>query len=150
MVPMRVERVLEVVTLGGEKSHVVVLVDEEGKTALPITIGSSEAEAIAIGMSGARPSRPLTHDLLLHVVEELGGRIEQVLVHDIRGETFIGQVDVATSHGVLEVDCRPSDGIAIAVRAGCPILADEEVLAKAGVDPDRFRGGEESSPPTWD
>lgn len=150
MVPMRVERVLEVVTLDGEKSHVVVLVDEEAKTALPITIGASEAEAIAIGLSGARPPRPLTHDLLLHVVRELGGRIEQVLVHDIRGETFIGQVDVATAHGVLEVDCRPSDGIAIAVRAGCPILADEEVLSKAGVDAERFRGGDDSPPPTWD
>ncbi|MDI3318058.1 MAG: bifunctional nuclease family protein [Bacillota bacterium] len=149
MVPVHVERVLELVTVEGERSHILVLVDEEGRTALPITIGSGEAEAIAIGMSGAQPPRPLTHDLLLRVVEELGGRIQRVLVHDMRGETFIGQLDVATSRGVLEVDCRPSDGVAVAVRAGCPILVDEEVLAKAGVDPDRFRG-EESSPPTWD
>jgi bifunctional DNase/RNase len=146
MVAVRVAQVLKV---QGKSESLVVLVDAEGRRALPIGIGDAEAAAIALGLAHVAVPRPMTHDLLMNVIDQLGGRVERVLIHDLRGSTFIGQLEIASSVGVLEVDCRPSDGVAVAVRAGCPILVDEGVLERAGVEPDAMPP-ESEEPPTWD
>lgn len=101
---------------------------------LPIRIGSVEAAAISMGIQHDTTTRPMTHDLLLSIVEALGGHVEDVRVVDVRGTTFFAQVNVVDRDGVPHlVDARPSDAVALAVRVGCPILADDEVLSTASL-----------------
>lgn len=147
MVPVRVSHLLQ---LGAEKGWMVVLLDEDGGRALPIHVGAFEGLSIAVAATGTTQPRPLAHDLLVRLVEQLGGSVERLAVHDLRDTTFIGQLDVASPLGVLEVDCRPSDGIAVAVRVGCPILVDERVMDDAAVDSDQVGDGPPDEPPTWD
>jgi bifunctional DNase/RNase len=130
VVPVRVGRVL-----GGQKAArcVVVLVAESAGMALPITVGRFEGLAIARALAGVASPRPLAHDLLVRVVDELGGRVVRVVVHDVRRNVFVAQIEVASRHGVQEIDCRPSDALAVAVRVGCDIYVEEAVLERAGV-----------------
>ena len=130
MVPVQVSHL---VSLDGEQGWLLGLLDQAGQRVLPIQIGSAEAFAIAAGVQERPPARPSTHDLMLAVIGRLGGSIERVIVHDLHEDTFISQLDIATPAGVQEVDCRPSDAVALAVRARCAILVDEDVLEQAAV-----------------
>jgi bifunctional DNase/RNase len=114
-------------------SPVVQLVEKGGaRRALPIWIGPFEAQAIAIEMAGTPPPRPLTHDLMKQLVERLGGRLDHVVIEDLRGATYFATLYLARPGGEgLTVDARPSDAIALALRLHGPILVDEGVFAKA-------------------
>lgn len=149
MVPVHVAWVLE---MADRPEWLVVLLDEEGKRALPVGVGPYEAQAIVMGAKKIEAPRPMAHDLLAAIIQQLGGQLERVIIHDLRGGAFIGQLDIRTPKGVMEIDCRPSDGMAVALRLGCPIFVDEDVLDKAGVEPDQLRGVEEddSGPGVWD
>ncbi|MBM9469198.1 bifunctional nuclease family protein [Nakamurella leprariae] len=109
---------------------VLVLTEVEGNRSLPILIGSAEATAIAMHLQGVRPSRPLTHDLLGHVIAALGHAVSQVRVVDFREGTFYGEL--AFENGTT-VSARPSDAIALAVRVEIPVFVEEAVLADAGI-----------------
>lgn len=113
--------------------HVVILKDAERHRFLPIWIGPWEANAIAMKLQGLAPERPLTHDLFAGVLEELGATIRQVVIADLADETFHARILLETQDRVLEVDSRPSDALALAVRAGVRIFAAEDVLDRAGV-----------------
>jgi bifunctional DNase/RNase len=109
---------------------ILMLTEVAGPRSLPIMIGSVEATAIAMHLQGVRPARPLTHDLLGQVITALGRKVEQVRVVDFREGTYFGEL--AFDDGTT-VSARPSDAVALAVRAGIPVFVDDAVLAEAGV-----------------
>src|SRR6186997_757737 len=117
--------------------HVVILKQSERDRYLPIWIGPSEANAIAMRLQGLSAERPLTHDLLVSVLTALGASISRVVVTHVIDGTFHARLYLENSSGdESEVDSRTSDAIAVAVRTGSPIYVDERVLDEAGVEPD--------------
>ncbi|QJT10662.1 bifunctional nuclease family protein [Oceanidesulfovibrio marinus] len=113
---------------------VLVLKDLEEKTALPIWIGAMEAMAISLALNGVKLPRPMTHDLLLSTLESLGGKILSVNVVSLKDGTFYAEIEVDQGGSVRKIDCRPSDGIALALRASAPIAVAEDVLEQASTD----------------
>lgn len=114
---------------------VVILKDLDGSHYLPILIGPFEATAIALALEGAPVPRPLSHDLMRTLLETLGGRLEQVVIHDIRESTFFAKLLVRIGDRMEEIDARPSDGIALALRTQTPIyVSDKIVLEEASAD----------------
>lgn len=125
--------------------RVIVLKALENELYLPIWIGPYEAEAIAIRLKNVDISRPLTHDLLNNVIGEMGGDIAHILVNDLRDDTFYAVISVSIDGTTLEIDSRPSDAIALAVRAGVPIFVAETVMERASITPeeDITEGGQD-------
>jgi hypothetical protein len=117
--------------------RVVILKDLNAERYLPIWIGPYEAEAIALRLQNREVARPLTHDLLNNVIAELGGEISHIAVTALRNDTFYSLITVSLNGGRLEIDSRPSDAIALAVRANVPIFVDEDVMAEAGIVPEQ-------------
>jgi len=117
--------------------HVVILKEAERDRYLPIWIGPSEANAIAMRLQGLSAERPLTHDLLVSVLAALGASVSRVVVTHVIDGTYHARLYLETSGGdESEIDSRTSDAVAIAVRTGSPIYVDERVLDEAGVEPD--------------
>ena len=114
-------------------SPIVILKVEDENRYLPIWIGQPEARSILMKLQNQEFSRPLTHDLAFNLVTELGGSLERVNVTALRDSTFFATLQVEIDGRTVEVDSRPSDAIAIAVRAGAPIYAADEVIEEAGV-----------------
>ncbi len=112
----------------GDGSTRVVLLDEESKRVLIIWIGETEARAIAYALRGVELPRPLTHELAARLVEASGSRVERVRIDALREKMFYAVVELATAGGTREVDARPSDALALAARAGAPIVAPEELM----------------------
>lgn len=115
--------------------HVVILKATDRERYLPIWIGPWEANAIAMRLQGLVPERPLTHDLFASMLESLQVRLSRVVVSDLAEETFHARIFLEMDGRSLEVDSRPSDAIALAVRASTPIFATEAVLDRAGMTP---------------
>jgi bifunctional DNase/RNase len=115
---------------------VVILKDIDGKRFLPILIGPFEATAIALALEGAPVPRPLTHDLMRTIFETLDARLEQVVIHDIRESTFFAKLIVRTNGELQEIDARPSDGIALALRMSAPIYVSDKIVLEESV-PDK-------------
>ena len=111
-----------------QKQTVVVLKDWENKKLLPIWIGAAEARSIALQLEGATMPRPLSHDLILSCIGENGGRVTRVVINDLQEGTYYATVDIDTPSGILHIDARPSDAIAIAVRAHCPVFVAGAVM----------------------
>ena len=114
-------------------SPIVILKVEDENRYLPIWIGQPEARSILMKLQNQEFSRPLTHDLAVNLVTELGGSLERVTVTELRDSTFFATLLVEIDGRTVEVDSRPSDAIAIAVRAGAPIFAADEVIEEAAV-----------------
>lgn len=117
--------------------RVVILKDlqAEEERLLPIWIGPFEADAITIQLQGQEVARPLTHDLLRSVIERLGGTVSHIVVNDLDEGTFYARVVLLFNEQEVEVDSRPSDAIALAVRAQAPIYVEESVLDRAAITP---------------
>ena len=120
--------------------RVVILKEVQADRYLPIWIGPAEADAIAIKLQGVSVPRPLTHDLLFSVIATLGAKINFIVVNDLQNDTFYARINVNAHEKTLDIDSRPSDAIAIAVRAKSPIYVAEEVLDKAGIVFDQETG----------
>jgi bifunctional DNase/RNase len=116
--------------------HVVILKDVARDRYLPIWIGPWEASAIAMKLQGLTPERPLTHDLFATTLEELGTRIERVVISELADETFHARIMLDRDGRTVEVDARPSDALALAVRAGVRIFAADAVLDQAALGGD--------------
>ena len=118
--------------------HVVILKDTERDRYLPIWIGAWEASAIAMRLQGVAAERPLTHDLFVASIEQLGARVDRVVISDLADETYHARLYLVRDGTEVEVDARPSDALALAVRSEATIYASEEVLEQAalGSDPD--------------
>ena len=125
----------------------VVLREQDGRhRLLPILIGTPEAQAIHSAMEGVVPPRPLTHDLIVNLLGDLDTRLETVVVTEVREHTFYAELHLRTGSGELVVSSRPSDALALAVRTGTPIFADDDLLAEAGLDaPDEVAEDEEEA-----
>ena len=116
--------------------RVVILKDVGSERLLPIWIGRCEAEAIAIRLQNIEISRPLTHDLLNNAIAEMGGKVDHIAVSDLRNNTFYAQILVDLNGRSVKIDARPSDAIALAVRANATIFVAEHVMAEANIIPE--------------
>ncbi len=126
-------------------SPVVVLQEKGGSRVLPIWIGPAEASAIAMELGGIKFARPLTHDLVKQVILGLGGELRKVLITAVHDSTYFAELHIYRSgHDVFQVDARPSDSIAVALRLGAPIFASESLLDL--VSPDAIELQRDQSP----
>ncbi len=114
-------------------AYALILRETAGERRIPIIIGGFEAQAIALEMEGIKPPRPLTHDLIKTLVETLGGAITEVSIHELRDGTFFASLRLSDDQ---DIDARPSDAIAIAIRFGVPIWVAESVMNEAGFLPE--------------
>jgi bifunctional DNase/RNase len=112
---------------------IVLLREREGERYLPIWIGAMEATAIAFALQGIVTARPMTHDLLKNVLEEVGVRVERIVITELREGTFYATIQLQQNGSSYEVSSRPSDAIALAVRVNVPIFANEDVLTEASI-----------------
>ena len=120
--------------------RVVILKEKAADRYLPIWIGPAEADAIAVKLQGVSVARPLTHDLLQSVIDALGARVHSITVSDLRNDTFYAKIILNIDGGQIEVDSRPSDALALAVRVDAPIYVEESVLDRAGILLDKETG----------
>ena len=126
---------------------IIILKDVDSDTMLPIWVGAYEANAIALEIEKIAPPRPMTHDLLRNLIIELGIQVDRVVVTSLRDNTFFAVIEMRMSDGNrMVLDSRPSDAIALALRADCPIYVDAEVIkaSRNNVSPDD-EGGEDSA-----
>jgi len=141
-----IEVVIDSIRISLISQHrIVMLRDVDGERRLPIWIGPCEAEAITIELQDVEIARPVTHDLLKNVVEEVGGTVSHILINELRDQVFYARLFVDMNGEMLEIDCRPSDAIAVAVRAKVPIFVEEMVMEEAGIlpEPDVDEEGDE-------
>jgi bifunctional DNase/RNase len=123
------------------KTPIVLLKTVSGDKFLPIWIGPNEAQAILMKLQDASVPRPMTHDLAADLVTQLGGEVVSIAVTELRDSTFYASITVRQNGNEIEIDSRPSDAIAIAIRVGAPIFAADEVIEESGVE---FEGDEVS------
>jgi bifunctional DNase/RNase len=114
--------------------QVIVFKEKEGTRLLPVVIGIAEVNAIKMKLSGIKPPRPLSHDLMLEIIDQLQAKLEKVVIDRLHQNTFFAKL-VLRARGDEEIliDARPSDSVALALRADAPIFASEEVIGEAGV-----------------
>ena len=140
---------LELVGVRVELPHnqpIVLLKEQTGYRFLPIWIGAPEATSIAFALQGVAMPRPLTHDLLRNVLADLAVGVERIVVTELREGTFYAEIELVQNGKTVKVSSRPSDAIALALRADCPIFVDAEVIkASRNTVPSEEEGGEESS-----
>lgn len=130
MLQMKVHGVnLDVVT----NQPVIILKDDGDERFLPIWIGQFEATSILMEMQGVKPPRPLTHDLLRTVIDNLEGTVTQIVINDLKDGTFFAKIHMSKEAGETVIDARPSDAIALAVRTKVPIFAEEKVVDDASI-----------------
>ncbi|HVK17456.1 MAG TPA: bifunctional nuclease family protein [Fimbriiglobus sp.] len=111
--------------------QVIILKEVDGDRSFPIVIGIFEATSIDRRVKGMIAPRPLTHDLIAGVVEQMGGELQDIVISDLKEHTYFAKLRVRHEGELIEVDCRPSDAIAVAVTAKVPIYVSEEVLGEA-------------------
>jgi bifunctional DNase/RNase len=114
-----------------DEHQVIVLREVDGERSFPIVIGLFEATSIDRRVKGMIAPRPLTHDLITGVVEQMGGELQDIVISDLKEHTYFAKLRVRHEGELIEVDCRPSDAIAVAVTAKVPIYVSEEVLGEA-------------------
>ena len=120
--------------------RVVLLKEKTAERYLPVWIGPAEADAIAIKLQRVTVPRPLSHDLLWAVINALKASVNSIIINDLKDDTFYASIILNTTGGQVEIDSRPSDALALAIRTGTPIFAEETVLDKAGVLIDKETG----------
>ena len=112
------------------EQQIIVLREVDGERSFPIVIGIFEATSIDRRVKNIVPPRPLTHDLIVAVVEQLGGDVQDIVISDLQDHTYFAKLRVKKDGELIEIDCRPSDAIAVAVTAKVPIWVAEDVLAE--------------------
>lgn len=113
-------------------SPVVLLKEADGERVLPIWIGHAEASAIAIALEGIKVERPLTHDLIRAVIEGLKAKVSRILINELKDNTFYAKIYLERGKSIINVDARPSDSIALALRVQVPIFVSQNVLSSSG------------------
>lgn len=123
-------KISSIVSLFPLPQYVVVLEDIEKTRLVPIWIGVNEGNAIALEMQGEKFPRPLTHDLIVNMLKLLDAKIEKIVISDLKENSYYAVIHLKTGEKMFEIDARPSDSLALAVRLRCPIFIDEKVLKK--------------------
>ena len=145
---MLVRVVVERVTLDTATSRfVVILKDEKLNRWLPIVVGSTEAQAIALQLENISPPRPLTHDLIKNMLETIDVDISRIIVNDLRDNTYYALLGLNVDGEMKNIDARPSDAIALALRMKADIFVEEDVMSKAAITENETRS-DEDMPPT--
>jgi hypothetical protein len=111
-----------------QEQQIIMLKEVDGERTFPIVIGDNEAKAIDRRLKGIQPQRPMTHDLLGNVIEQLGGTIEQIEINDLENHTFFARIHIRQNGKVQQIDSRPSDAIALGIATSVPIYVAEHVL----------------------
>lgn len=145
-----IEMVVEGIGIDPQNQPLVLLRDSDRKTFVPIWIGPAEAVAIQMELDNRQSQRPMTHDLIANILRELGVRLVKVTVNDCTDKIFYAKLHLQVGRNeddIQEVDARPSDAIALALRAPCQILVSESVAQKTGIQVEEAEEGEESSGP---
>ena len=133
IISVRVERV----TLDTENNRfVVILKDDVHRRWLPIVVGPSEAQAIALQLENIQPPRPMTHDLLKNILDSMHAAILRVIVNDLKDNTYFAEIDIKKNGDQSRIDASPSDAIALALRTSAPIFVNETVMQKASISED--------------
>ncbi len=126
MVQVKIEAI-RVNLIGSHR--VVILKDVDSERYLPVWIGPAEADAITVQLTDTTPARPLTHDLIVSLLSELGAKVRHVVINDLQQETFYARILLQTRSGAeISIDSRPSDAINVAVRVKCPIYVEDEIM----------------------
>ncbi len=125
-----------------QRAYALLLREIDGDRRLPIIIGEAEAQAIANELEGVRPQRPMTHDLLKNVIEALGSSVREIVISSIKDGTYYASINFEYSD--VEVDARPSDAIALAVRCQVPMYVDEDVMNDESIKASEIREVEDS------
>lgn len=107
--------------------------DSKSAKVVPIFIGPLETYSISSALDGITPPRPNTHDLIINMIQEMEGKIQHIVINDIIGNIFYARIVIQTNEGIVELDARPSDSVAIAIRSKCPIFMNEKVYNEASV-----------------
>lgn len=115
---------------------VLMLREDGGRRIVPIWIGHPEAMAIMLAVQGIEPPRPLTHDLLMRVIEAAGFHVERIEITRVEEGTFFASLVLRSDDRTIAIDARPSDSLALAVRSGCPVLVAEGVMLSSGIVPE--------------
>ncbi len=118
------------------QQRIVLLKDVDGERYLPIWIGPCEADAITVELQEVAVLRPLTHDLLKTFIQEMGGTVSHILINDLRDDVYYARIVIDVNGRRLEIDSRPSDAVALAVRVRAPIFIEEAVMDKASITPE--------------
>lgn len=143
-----IETVVESIRVSLVTQHrVVILKETNGERHLPIWIGAYEAEAIAMELQGVAAARPLPYDLMKAMIGDLGAAVDRILVTDLSQDVFYARIVIRHDGHFVEIDSRPSDAIALAVRTHVPILVDDSVMERAGVTLNGDEEPEEESAP---
>jgi len=143
LIAVRVDRV----TLDAHTNRfVVILKDDVNNRWLPIVVGNTEAQAIALQLENVSPPRPLTHDLIKNLLESIEAKIARVIVNDLRENTYYALIGLKLNVGNTEIDARPSDAIALALRMHAPIFVSEDVMDRASVNDKDTTGENEELP----
>lgn len=140
---------VKVAHLGLDKNTntpVVILQEKEGERVLPIWIGPAEASAIAMELAGVKFARPLTHDLLKQIIVGLGADLRRVLITQVKDNTYFAELHVHREDHVVQIDARPSDSIAVALRLKAPIFTDDHLLELTTIDTVEPMDKEEGGP----
>ncbi len=133
-----IEMIVDRVQVSLMSQHrLVVLRDTQEERYLPIWIGAFESEAITLELQGMLRERPLTHDLLKATITEMGGSVRHIFINNLSNDVFFAQINIEVNGDSIDIDSRPSDAIALAVRLEAPIYVDKQVMDKAGIRPDR-------------
>ena len=131
--PIQLELKRIIINDVGEE-HVIVLNEVDGDRSLPIVIGLFEAKCIERRVKGSTTPRPLMHDLIVSAIELLGGELREISISELKNHTYFAKLRIEQEGEMVEIDCRPSDAVAIAVTARVPIFVDESVLGETGED----------------
>jgi uncharacterized protein len=134
MIEVKVEAIR--VSLMSPNQTVVILKETDGPRCLPIFMGKPESDAIIYRLTQTDVARPLTHDLSISIFESLGTRISHALIHDMHNNHFIAALHLSGGDAETEMDCRPSDAIALALRANAPVFVEEQLLQQYGRTPE--------------
>ncbi len=130
-------KVAGIVLNAASRSPMILLKDSSERRALPIFIGQDQADAIIKALEGQRPSRPLTHDLIANIFNECNIKLERIIIHSLTDDIFYAVLCLDLNGVKKEIDCRPSDAVAVAIRTNSPIWVLEEVIADASIPVDR-------------
>lgn len=125
----------------------IILKEKNGSRTLPIVIGEYEAQSIALGLENIKPPRPITHDLTLSILESCGAKIDSVLITELKNNTYFAVIRLRKKLKYWDIDARPSDAIAMAVRSTIPIFVDEEVMNIGAYEPEENEAGEVEEAP---
>ncbi|MGB5631429.1 MAG: bifunctional nuclease family protein [Waterburya sp.] len=130
-------KVAGIVLNAASRSPMILLKDSSERRALPIFIGQDQADAIIKALEGQRPSRPLTHDLIANILDNCNIKLERIIIHSLSDDIFYAVLCIDLNGVKKEIDCRPSDAVAVAIRTDSPIWVMEEVIADASIPVDR-------------